>query len=1020
MSNVSKLKKKAIDFEQKKQFDRAVQAYIELLDTLANDIDDVDIPLYNRVGDILIRQNNAAEALVYYERAVDLYSERGFLNNAIALCNKILRQSPGRSVIYYKLGKISATKGFKSDAKRNFLEYADRMEKSGKRDEAFRALREFADLCPDQDDVRLMLAEHLARDNRREEAIDQLQTLHQKLETEGRSAEARATLDRMKAIDPDVEPRPSGAYQSVKSNELVFLDVDDVPSPRGRKTPVPSVPSARAPQPEEEPPEAPPEPTIDSSQTALDGLTLTFLPDAAAALSPPTELLDGLTTNGDQTRITPGAVAPVEDLDTGRAEPTQIDVDLPSLVNIPAVPEEDGTEEAPRLEVESFADDTLSGREFAELELEPLDEPIEERPHDLALPSKLPLIRFSGAEPPVESKESKSTDRGSNEPEPIDLDVEIMSPLTRAARPPARIDDQAFELTDEESEADNSGYLNDAASALGDESETGRAAPNKSARADVENSASPQVPEREAATPLDTSEAPLARQPGGAHSLEWEDLAAAAAKHDVEPMELPTAPISEADEPVAEEQPDIDPNFLDLPPTFGIEETPPELSLSPLSPDTLEAIPVAEGQWSDVSLDDEPLPNVESLAPADERPERRTPPQALEAHALADALRQQVEASPNDSRLRRRLAEALLETGDRDQGLRELDTAMQGVEQEGDLETARDIATEILRLVPESVRHHQKCVEYAVRAGDRVSLIEAYVALADALFRGGEHDKARAVYGRVVELEPNDARALAALDILVRSAIENAPAEPPQTTALSEADDASDNADATFAELELEDLDAEVAAAFKSQNENDDEDDGGAARDGVFQTPVFVSGGDFVDLGAMLRGDQPSKSTRMVVGDAKPTGDEQADFEEMLRRFKQGVAANVEDEDFDSHYDLGVAFKEMGLIDDAIAQFQKALRSDTHRSRAYEALGQCFVEKGQNQVAATLLARAVETTRVDDRVLVGSLYLLGYALEQLQREREALVYYHRVFAVDVDFRDVASRIRSLESHAPTK
>jgi tetratricopeptide (TPR) repeat protein len=169
----------------------------------------------------------------------------------------------------------------------------------------------------------------------------------------------------------------------------------------------------------------------------------------------------------------------------------------------------------------------------------------------------------------------------------------------------------------------------------------------------------------------------------------------------------------------------------------------------------------------------------------------------------------------------------------------------------------------------------------------------------------------------------------------------------------------------------------------------------------------------------MLRGDQPEKSTRMVVGEVKPTGDEQADFEDMLRRFKQGVAQNVDEEDFDSHYDLGVAFKEMGLVDDAIAQFQKALRSDTHRSRAYEALGQCFVEKGQFQVAATLLARAVETTKVDDRVLVGSLYLLGYALEQLQRDREALVYYHRVFAVDVEFRDVTERIRSLASNAAT-
>ena len=60
-----------------------------------------------------------------------------------------------RPTVYYKLGKISAQKGFKSDARKNFLEYADRMQKAGKIDEAFRALKEFADLCPDQDDIRL-------------------------------------------------------------------------------------------------------------------------------------------------------------------------------------------------------------------------------------------------------------------------------------------------------------------------------------------------------------------------------------------------------------------------------------------------------------------------------------------------------------------------------------------------------------------------------------------------------------------------------------------------------------------------------------------------------------------------------------------------------------------------------------------------------------------------------------------------------------------------------------------------
>src|SRR5256885_959290 len=76
---------------------------------------------------------------------------------------------------------------------------------------AFRALKEFADLCPDQDDIRLMLADQLVRKDRPAEAIEQLQTLYEKYQSEGRASEARATVDRMKALDPDIVPRTSGA-----------------------------------------------------------------------------------------------------------------------------------------------------------------------------------------------------------------------------------------------------------------------------------------------------------------------------------------------------------------------------------------------------------------------------------------------------------------------------------------------------------------------------------------------------------------------------------------------------------------------------------------------------------------------------------------------------------------------------------------------------------------------------------------------------------------------------------------
>ena len=152
----------------------------------------------------------------------------------------------------------------------------------------------------------------------------------------------------------------------------------------------------------------------------------------------------------------------------------------------------------------------------------------------------------------------------------------------------------------------------------------------------------------------------------------------------------------------------------------------------------------------------------------------------------------------------------------------------------------------------------------------------------------------------------------------------------------------------------------------------------------------------------------------MVVEEHQPTGDEQKDFSDMLKKFKQGVAENVEEEDHASHYDLGVAYKEMGLIDEAIAQFQKAFRGKTHRVRTYEALGQCFLEKKQMQVAVTILQRALHEPGVGEEQLIGVLYLLGYINESLGRPAAAKEFYERVFGVDIEFRDVAQRLDLVE------
>jgi TolA-binding protein len=174
-----------------------------------------------------------------------------------------------------------------------------------------------------------------------------------------------------------------------------------------------------------------------------------------------------------------------------------------------------------------------------------------------------------------------------------------------------------------------------------------------------------------------------------------------------------------------------------------------------------------------------------------------------------------------------------------------------------------------------------------------------------------------------------------------------------------------------------------------------------------------LDAGEFVDLAQWLEETRTPQSTRMVTHDEAPPHDQQKDFAEMLEKFKAGVARSVDDTDFDSHYDLGIAFWEMGLVDEAITAFQKATRGSGYRVRASEALGECFLEKGQPRVAATILDRMVAEQQLDDDALVGVFYLLGRAAEELDKPDEAASYYQRVMAVNMGFRDAARRLALL-------
>jgi tetratricopeptide (TPR) repeat protein len=128
-------------------------------------------------------------------------------------------------------------------------------------------------------------------------------------------------------------------------------------------------------------------------------------------------------------------------------------------------------------------------------------------------------------------------------------------------------------------------------------------------------------------------------------------------------------------------------------------------------------------------------------------------------------------------------------------------------------------------------------------------------------------------------------------------------------------------------------------------------------------------------------------------------------------------------DDPETHYNLGVAFREMGLLDEAIGEFQKVVKGASKGHYPENFLQACtllavsFVDKGMPQIAAKWYQRALEAPNLDEESTLAVLYDLGSAYEQAGDTRSALEKFSEVYSQNIDYRDVAEKIRTLQQKA---
>lgn len=160
---------------------------------------------------------------------------------------------------------------------------------------------------------------------------------------------------------------------------------------------------------------------------------------------------------------------------------------------------------------------------------------------------------------------------------------------------------------------------------------------------------------------------------------------------------------------------------------------------------------------------------------------------------------------------------------------------------------------------------------------------------------------------------------------------------------------------------------------------------------------------NFFDLGAAL--DDELKNAPKFEGPSE--------VKDVFQAFKQGVSQVVNDDDWQTHFDLGVAYREMGLIDDAVGEFQIVLKTESQQSSALYQLGICEVGRGNFGKAKDYFDQALKIPNLMEQEKISISYELADALLHLNDKARAKKLFEEIQSQDPEFREVTLKIQSL-------
>ena len=136
-------------------------------------------------------------------------------------------------------------------------------------------------------------------------------------------------------------------------------------------------------------------------------------------------------------------------------------------------------------------------------------------------------------------------------------------------------------------------------------------------------------------------------------------------------------------------------------------------------------------------------------------------------------------------------------------------------------------------------------------------------------------------------------------------------------------------------------------------------------------------------------------------------------LEEIVEGFKKGVAEHLSPTDYDTHFNLGIAYREMGLLDEAIGEFQLAAKDARYLVISSSMLGLCFQDKGLPELSVKWYRRGLEAPNLSEDDQLGLMYDLGNAYMAMGDMSSAFATFVELYGINTNYRDVVAKLEEL-------